>query len=452
MTIKHPNILIVAPDASARFGGEAILPLHYYRFLSEAGFPVRMVVHSRNQAELEPLAKARPDTIFFVPDTRWHKMTWAVFSRLPERVRDLIGGAMLNTLDGWAQSRLIRDIITRHGVDLIHQPSPVSPLTPSGLHRFGVPLIIGPMNGGMNYPDGYEDQEKPGTRLAISLGRRLAFLLNRLNPGKRSADLLLVANERTRRALPFPRHAAVEVVVENGIDTAIWPALERPGGRSPRGQLRLVFMGRLIRLKGVDITLKAVRKARDSGLDVRLDILGDGAARAELEQLAAQLGLQDSVTFHGFLTQNACAAIIGTSDALILNSLRECGGAVVLEAMAMGLPVIASDWGGPADYVTPESGLLVHPVPRDSFADRLAEAMTTLANDPERRHRMGRAAREIALRDYDWAKKIDRMIGIYYRTLGQARPVDPPPADQSAAPSSRATAAISSASGLGGTE
>ncbi|MDO5703855.1 MAG: glycosyltransferase family 4 protein [Paracoccus sp. (in: a-proteobacteria)] len=442
----------MAPNASARFGGEAILPLHYYRFLAELGFPVRMIVHHRNREELFPLAQQRPGSVLFVPDTRWHRLVWRIFSRTPDRVRDLIGGAILNALDDRSQARLIRRVIAEHGVDLIHQPSPVSPLTPTGLHKFGVPLIVGPMNGGMDYPPGYEDYEGRLTRLAIRLGRAGAKLLNWLKPGKLRADVLLVANDRTRRALPDPTHPGVETLVENGIDAKMWPAPDVPGGNSRPGRLRLAFMGRLIRLKGVDITLRAIALARQQGVDVTLDILGDGEARPALEALTDELGLRGSVVFHGFRPQDACAAVISTADALILNSLKECGGAVVLEAMAMGLPVIASDWGGPADYVTRESGILVHPVPRESFVERLAAAMITLADDPERRRRMGHAARKIALRDYAWAKKIDRMIAIYYRTLNRPAPGSSALADHSAAANSRAIPVMSSAARLVGTE
>lgn len=447
-----PKVLIVAPNASARFGGEAILPLHYYRFLVERGFPVRMIVHNRNRDELFPLAQQRPGSVLFVPDTSLHRLVWRIFSRMPDRVRDLIGGAILNALDDRSQARLIRRVIAEDGVDLIHQPSPVSPLTPTGLHRFGVPLIVGPMNGGMDYPPGYEDYESGLTRLAIRLGRVGAKLLNRLKPGKLRADVLMVANDRTRRALPDPDHPGVKTLVENGIDTKMWTAPDMPGDNSRPGHLRLAFMGRLIRLKGVDITLRAIALARQQGVDVTLDILGDGDARPSLEALTDELGLRGSVVFHGFRRQDACAAVISVSDGLILNSLKECGGAVVLEAMAMGLPVIASDWGGPADYVTADSGILVHPVPRSSFAERLAGAMIALANDPEQRRRMGHAAREIALRDYDWSKKIDQMIAIYYRTLNRRPPESCVPADHSAAASSRATPAMSSAARLAGTE
>ncbi len=140
---------------------------------------------------------------------------------------------------------------------------------------------------------------------------------------------------------------------------------------------------------------------------------GDGPERTRLEQRAAALDLADVVRFEGFQPQQVCAARLATSDALILNSVWECGGAVVLEAMAMGLAVLGPGWGGPADYLDDSCGILVSPVPRDSFAQRLAEAIGRLWQDADWRRRLGEAGAEKVRRDYDWEKKVDRMLEVY---------------------------------------
>ncbi|MGR3504398.1 MAG: glycosyltransferase family 4 protein [Paracoccaceae bacterium] len=408
-----PKILIVASNASARFGGEAILPLHYFRLLSKRSHPVKMITHHRTREELLSLQNLDHRNLYFVPDTRWHKITWRIFKRFPERIRDLLGGTILTWLDELYQARLIRQLVREGHVDLIHQPTPVSPLIPSGLHKFGVPLVIGPMNGGMNYPDDYEDYEGRGTRTVISLGRRLALALNRLRPGKHRAATLLVANERTRKALPNPHLPQIQTLVENGIDFDLWKPRSRTIGSSAKGDLHLIYMGRFIKLKGIDITLQAVALARRQNRNITLDLLGDGEERSHLERLTNELGLTNHVTFHGFQPQSVCADIMSKGDALVLNSLRECGGAVILEAMATGLPVVGSAWGGPLDYITTESGILVNPTPRVGFAERLAEAFICLADDPDNRTSMGEAGKRIAEAKYDWERKIDVIQEIY---------------------------------------
>ena len=79
----------------------------------------------------------------------------------------------------------------------------------------------------------------------------------------------------------------------------------------------------------------------------------------------------------------------------------------------MGLPVVASAWGGPLDYLDDESGILVDPVPRESFDQRLANAFLTLAYDPGLRKQMGDAGQRVARQEFDWEAKIDRIVEIY---------------------------------------
>jgi glycosyltransferase involved in cell wall biosynthesis len=412
-----PRVLIVADNASALFGGEAILPLKYVALLHDRGIDVRLITHARNRDRLSETLPQMQDRISYSPDTAAHRWLWRIGARFPSAIRDHLFGNLMGLVTGWQQRRLARALVREGKVDLIHQPIPVSPAAPSLLHGMGVPVVIGPMNGGMRYPPGYEDFEGRASHLFVSLGRPMAGLLNWLIPGKRRAALLLVANTRTRAALPTHK-PPVAIMPENGVDLSMFPgALDRP---DPEGPLRLVFMGRLIALKAVDTTLRALARANErSAQPITLEILGDGPERPVLEALTHDLGLQELVTFHGFLPQTTCATHLERADALVLASLRECGGAVILEAMAMGLAVIASDWGGPRDYVTVETGLLVPPAPREGFADRLAEAMLTLAGNRAEARAMGRRGAAHVRAHYDWDRKIDTILAHYDRVLGR---------------------------------
>ncbi len=108
------------------------------------------------------------------------------------------------------------------------------------------------------------------------------------------------------------------------------------------------------------------------------------------------------------------------ADCLVLPSLLECGGAVVLEAMSMAKPVIATAWGGPLDYLDDVCGVLVAPTGPDALVDGLADAMVRLAQFPDERVRMGATVWTKARRLYDWDVKVDRMIDRYRQVMKAA--------------------------------
>jgi glycosyltransferase involved in cell wall biosynthesis len=182
---------------------------------------------------------------------------------------------------------------------------------------------------------------------------------------------------------------------------------------------RAAFVGRLVDWKAVDMLIDALHRAR-ADRPITLDIFGDGETREALEAQVERLQLHDAVRFHGFVPQDQVSNRLRDFDALVLPSLYECGGAVVLEAMAIGLPVIASRWGGPADYLDDGCGILIVPESRDQMVTDVAAALDGLAADPARCARLGAAAREKAL-GYDWERKIDTMLDIYDRVLAQHR-------------------------------
>src|SRR5262249_31328089 len=149
----------------------------------------------------------------------------------------------------------------QHRVDVVHQPIPVSPKETSLLHDLGAPLVIGPMNGGMTYPPAFRRAEGWFASAFTRLGRWAATLANRLLPGKLRADTLIVANERTRQALPRGITGQVVALVENGVDLSLWhePAREKAAADAP---VRFLFVGRLVDWKGVDLLLEAFQQAR----------------------------------------------------------------------------------------------------------------------------------------------------------------------------------------------
>jgi len=320
------------------------------------------------------------------------------------------------------QRAMVRQLVREHGVNLVHQPIPVSPRAPSFLYGLGAPVLIGPMNGGMDYPAAFRGSESAFTRLSVALGRSSASFVNRLIPGKREAAILLVANARTRRALPSCVQGAILELPENGVDLSIWtlpvrqPASTRNQAEITPGPPRFLFVGRLVDWKRLDLVLQSLAKLTDLP-EAQLDVIGDGPMRAARSAQSDQHGLGGRVRFLGWLPQAECVRHLQDATALVLPSLYECGGAVVLEAMATGTPAIATAWGGPADYIDASCGVLVDPSNAETIVHGFTAAMRRLAADPELRARLGVCGRARVEQQYDWNRKIDRILEVYLQAV-----------------------------------
>jgi glycosyltransferase involved in cell wall biosynthesis len=404
------RVLIVADNASSQFGGEAFLPFNYFRLLRTRNIDVRLVVHERNRSELTTQFPEDLDRLLYVKDTSLHKVAFRVGNFLPRRVADVTTGFIIQLTTQIAQRRLVKKLSKLQQVDVIHVPIPVSPKSPSLLYGFGLPVMFGPMNGGMEYPPAFRREEGWVSRFAVALGRALSSFINLLFPGKRRARLLLVANDRTRKALPHGIQSRVIDLVENGVDFRVWHRGAILPASGP--QVRLIFVGRLVDWKAIEIVFEAIQRL---GADARLsfEIIGDGPMRPVWEKLSHDMGLSAIIKFSGWMNQEDCARRLEAADVLVLPSLFEAGGAVVLEAMAMGLPVIATGWGGPLDYLDSSCGVLVPPHSREGLIAGFATAIRMLADSPDLRRRLGEAGYRRAKQYFDWERKIDRILELY---------------------------------------
>jgi glycosyltransferase involved in cell wall biosynthesis len=418
MPTRQPEslrICIVAENASFRFGGEASLPLHYFSRLRSRQIETWLIVHGRTRPELEALFPEDRDRIQYIPDRWYHKLIWQLSRPLPRRVSEATFGTLMVLINQLIQRSMIRRLIRDHGIDVVHQPIPVSPKAPSFISGLGVPVVLGPMNGGMDYPPAFRAAESLFTRVTVAIGRASANWVNRLIPGKKNAAILLVANHRTRLALPHCVRGEVIEIPENGVDLNIWTNTESPASAAliPR----FLFVGRLVDWKRLDLVLRSLAHIPEA----ELEVIGDGAMRPTWTALAENLGIAARVRWLGWLPQPECATLLQGATALLLPSIYECGGAVVLEAMACAIPVVATSWGGPADYLDSNCGILVDPSNPEAISTGFTRAMLTLIAEPARRLEMGAAGRLRVEEFFDWDRKIDRIVNIYQEAMNAPR-------------------------------
>ena len=228
------------------------------------------------------------------------------------------------------------------------------------------------------------------------------------------------ANSRFLAAKALELGCPPEKLVElpTGINLARFSPRER---RWKEGtELRLLTVGRLEEVKGVEYGIRAVARIAGRCPTLRYQIAGGGPLRKELEELARLLGVADRVEFLGPQTEDQVRALYADAHIFMLpgvvgrDGAEEGFGGVCAEAQATALPVVASRVGGISQTVDEgRSGFLVEPGDVDALANRLDQ----LIAHPQRWAEMGRAGRRHVQTHFDLDKSIDRLVDIYRRLL-----------------------------------
>ena len=238
--------------------------------------------------------------------------------------------------------------------DLVHRINPVSPPTPSiiagRLHRIRVPFVWGPINGGVPWPKGF------GSVLRRE-GEWLSYLRagRKLMPGyrtTRTAAAALITGSTCVWEDFKPHRGRCVYVPENAIDSARFPPSPTKTGAGP---LRVAFVGRLVPYKGVDMLLEAAAPLVRSR-KVVLDIIGDGPEMPAVRRLIDSEHISQGITLTGWLDQREVLKRLVRAQVFAFPSIREFGGGVVLEAMALRLVPIVVNNGGPGELVSDETG------------------------------------------------------------------------------------------------
>ncbi|HYV16568.1 MAG TPA: glycosyltransferase family 4 protein [Conexibacter sp.] len=192
-----------------------------------------------------------------------------------------------------------------------------------------------------------------------------------------------------------PEHWGKLAIVHCGVDPRVWRAPDRAGRGGP---LRVLTVGRLVPAKGHALLLDALAGLRHEGLAVEAAFVGDGPERERLARRAAELGLGEAVRFAGSVGQDRIRAWFERADVFCLPSFAEGVPVVLMEAMAMELPVLTTQVMGIPELVEHErTGLLVPP----GRADAVAAALRRLAADPRERARLGAAGRATVVEEFD---------------------------------------------------
>ena len=327
----------------------------------------------------------------------------------------------------WHAWRQTRARIMAGDFDVVLRLLPISSVLPSlfafFLRRGPIPFVIGPINGGLPWPEGFSQAAKQ--KEWISNLRSFYRFLPFARSTYRDAGAIIAGSSHTYNEFAAYREKLFFVPGENGISPSLYTSPLRSSPR--REKLELIFVGGLAPYKACDLALRAAASLLQTGR-ARFTVVGDGSERVCLEQLTRTLGIEKSVSFCGMLHHGETMQRLGAADVLVFPSIHEFGGAVVFEALAMGAVPVVVDFGGPGDIVHPEVGYKVPLTNEKDVVFQIEKVLVELARDRGLVARLRQQGMRYARERLSWEAKAQVMTEILCWTARRGpKPHLPPP-------------------------
>lgn len=319
----------------------------------------------------------------------------------------------------WQRSarELVAELHAEREFDLMHHVTFAGFRYPTAVWGHGAPSIWGPIGGIESVPWRLLPWTHPSS-LFGEVKRNLHNLLQaaplQVLPRRAKASTLILASTPEMREA-FQAHGFDALLMPTiGLKTQLLPPPEK---RISAGPLRLLFVGNIITLKGVDLALHALK---ESGCSATFTLIGDGKYLARAKQLVKEWGLTSQVQFEGRLPRERVLQCYAEFDAFLFPSLHDTGGYAVIEAMCNELPVICLRCGGPAVAVQEGCGITVPLGTRRQVITDLVAAIRTYDQNRSLMREHGRTAREAILKQYDWDKKGEEMNEVYQKAASSS--------------------------------
>ena len=413
---SSPRVLVLAEAANPEWVSVPLVGWSLAQALREVA-DVHVVTHLRNRAAFLR-AGLREEVDFTVLATD-------AIARPAYRVADILsmgkgkGWTMNTAINGLAYPYFERLVWQRFGTeiragayDIVHRITPLSPTINSSIASrcaaADVPFVLGPLNGGVPWPKGFETERRREKEWLSYV--RAAY---KLKPGRqamlRATSVILTGSRFTQSEIPDRFQNKTIYVPENAIDPIRFTKLS---AQDVSGPLRGCFVGRLVPYKGPDMLLEAARPMLVSG-QLQIDIVGDGPMRADLEAQVQRDGTAEAVQFHGNLPHDRVQDVLAQANLMTFPSIREFGGGVVLEAMALGVVPVVVDYAGPGELVSPGIGFKVPIGSRDEVIAGFRQTLQDILDNPAALSGLAAAARERVQQHFTWQAKATQIMQVY---------------------------------------
>lgn len=418
---KRLRVLLIIEQCNPEWPSVPLVGYQFFDGISKF-VDVTLVTHERNKQALE---KVRVDEkIVYISEHPLITKYYRSVHRLTVGMKG-INWPLLNALAYLIYAefnnkvyRCFQTKVWEGDYDIVHAITPMMPRYPFKIIKAcqDTPFILGPVNGGVPFPKGF-GQVARKEFVYFNFLRRLGQFIPGYVKTYKEADKILVGSTFTLNMLKklfSIEDSRIELFSENGVSEDFF---EEPIKTRNDKQVNLLFVGRLVPYKGADMVIDAVSQLSKLIKDrIRLTIVGDGSEKDNLKRQVQELGVSDIVSFAGWVNQKETLDFYRKADIFCFPSIREFGGAVVLEAMACGLPCIVADNGGIAEYVTEETGFKIAPISRYYITQELTNKLQILVENEDLRKRMSAKAIERA-QSFAWKQKAIEIIKIYEKLI-----------------------------------
>lgn len=397
------------PDQRYGDGGEGVLGWNMAKQAARF-FEVTVLTHANNRQAIEK--KLREEAL---PRATFHYLALPMGLEIFNKVH---GGIQIAAYLWQIKAYLVaKKLHAERPFDLFHHVTYANDWMASFIGALlPVPYVRGPGGGAHKVPKGFLKHYSPKEKFLEGL-RGFGQWVFKHDPffimGQKKAAKILVCNMEAFDALGGLWKAKAELFPVNGVS-----GRDMQEAVVPRHDMfTFVTAGKLLKLKNVDLAIRAFAAFWQHHPRSQFIIMGDGPELGWLQALAKNLAVDSAIHFKKWMPREQVLAQIREADVFVFPSLRDGGGAVVVEAMAQQKPVVCFDIAGPGLHVDEFSGIKVQPTDPDRALAQMCGAMEKLYGDEALRLKLGKGALDRVREKYVWERLGDRMQNIYQQAL-----------------------------------
>lgn len=414
---KRLKVLMIAEQCNPEGFSVPLIAYKLYERIREFA-DITLVTHERFKPQIENVRSGHE--VVYIKESRLAKLYKRCVHAITRRKDIFWRLEQILTYPLYAEFnhrvyKLLGEKVSSEHYDVVHGYTPIIPRYPYKIVQncIKTPFLLGPVNGGLPFFKQFNDIRKSEWAILDYVRN-----FNRLIPGYtktyKTADHILAASSNTYNQLTelfnIEPHR-MSMFYENGLTKSFFNTKAPTDSKI----CNLLFSGRLIKVKGADMVIEAVAGLRhEIKQRVHLTLVGEGVERQNLEAKVQKLELNDHITFTGWITHNETLEYYKKSHIFCFPSIREFGGAVVLEAMANGLPCIVTDFGGIGEYVTENCGIKIPMTSREDIVNIMTCAIENLVTDRKKRNELSVNAVQRA-REFEWSSKARNLLNVYQK-------------------------------------